>query len=74
MASNGQKYRYGGLVVEVCRIKELDRGSRYKCLVRGYGHNNPAPRETYNIDTETSAMASREALQMYNLKYGQKKH
>ena len=64
MAHNAQKYRYGNLVVEVCRLEEKDGGkSKYKCLVRGYGHKEP--RETYEVETETTAKASRIALEIY---------
>ena len=66
MAHNAQKYRYGNLVVEVCRLEEKDGGkSKYKCLVRGYGHNNKEPRGTYEVETETTAKASRIALEIY---------
>ena len=66
MAHNAQKYRYGNLVVEVCRLEEKAGGkSKYKCLVRGYGHNNKEPRGTYEVETETTAKASRIALDLY---------
>jgi len=74
MGNNGKKYRYTGLVVEVFRIKDVPNGGRFQCLVRGYGRNNPAPRETYTMDTETPAIASRNAVQMYINKYGQENH
>ena len=74
MAYNAQKYRYGGTVVEVYKIKTISEyKSKFQCLVRGYGHNNPAPRETFVMDTETPAIASRKAVQMYINKYGKEK-
>lgn len=61
-----QKYRYKGSVVEVVGTGV---GSGYKsnfvCLVRGYGHNNPAPRRKYTIEAESAAKASRLAFQKY---------
>ena len=74
MGNNGQNYRYGKLVVEVRRIIDIPNCGRFQCLVRGFGHGNTAPRETYVMDTETPAIASRNALQMYINKYGQEKH
>lgn len=74
MGNNGKKYRYAGLVVEVFRIKDVPNGGRFQCLVRGYGQNNNKPRETYIMDTETPAIASRNAVQMYIDKYGQEKY
>ena len=68
-----QKYRYGNLIVEVKRIMDVDNGGRFQCLVRGYGHENTAPRETYIMDTEAPAIASRNAVQMYLSKYGKDK-
>ena len=70
MANNGQKYRYAGLVVEVFRVKNIPNGGQFKCLVRGYGHRNTAPRETFVLDAATPAIASRNAMQMYIDKYG----
>ena len=76
MATNfSQQYRYGGLVVEVQRLSEMTGGKcRFQCLVRGYGHGNPAPRKKYDVQAETNAQASRKALQLYNTEYGQEKH
>ena len=76
MAFNAQKYRYGGLVVEVTKIVAVsDYMAKFQCLVRGYGHNNPAPRKKYDeIQTESNAKVSRIALQMYQKEYGQEKH
>ena len=71
MGNNGRKYRYAGLVVEVLRIKDVPNGGRFQCLVRGDGKNNRKPRETYIMDKETPAIASRNAVQMYIDKYGQ---
>ena len=68
MAHNAQKYRYGGLVVEVVKIAAVsDYMGKFQCLVRGYGHGNPAPRKKYTVEAETNAKASRIALQMYNV-------
>lgn len=74
-SSYTQKYRYGDLVVEVIRQKELPKGmALFKCLVRGFGQGNPAQRKKYDdIQTETNAKASRLALQMYQKEYGQNK-
>ena len=70
-----QKYRYGGLVVEVAKMVDLDENMRkFQCLVRGYGHNNPAPRKKYTVCAETNAKASRIALQVYKMEYDQEKH
>lgn len=70
-----QKYRYGGLVVEVQRLSELTGGkARFQCLVRGFGHGNPTPRKKYDVQAETNAQASRKAVQLYNNEYGQEKH
>lgn len=64
-----QKYRYGGLVVDVIRLSEQPNGkARFQCLVRGFCQGNPAPRKKYDdIQAETNAKASRLALQMYNV-------
>ena len=68
MAFAVQKYRYGGLVVEVAKIVAVsDYMGKFQCLVRGYGHGNPAPRKKYTVEAETNAKASRLALQMYNV-------
>lgn len=68
MASSTQSYRYNGMVVDVRRIVELDgEKSRFQCLVRGYGHGNPAPRKKYTVEAETNAQASRIAFQMYKV-------
>ena len=68
MAFNAQKYRYGGLVVEVVKIMAVsDYMGKFQCLVRGYGHGNTAPRKKYTVEAETNAKASRIALQMYNV-------
>lgn len=68
MAFNAQKYRYGGLVVEVTKIVAVsDYMGKFQCLVRGYGHNNTEPRKKYTVEAETNAKASRIALQMYNV-------
>ena len=68
MAFNAQKYRYGGLVVEVTKIVAVSYYmGKYQCLVRGYGHNNTEPRKKYTVEAETNAKASRIALQMYNV-------
>lgn len=73
MAHNAQKYRYGNLVVEVRSINTIDaRTNKYECLVRGFGHNNPVPRETYIVNAATNAQASRNALQLYIEEYGKK--
>lgn len=74
MGNNGQSYRYGHLVVDVRRIMDVAHGGRFQCLVRGYGHGNTAPRETFVLDTETPAIASRNAVQMYINKYGKEKY
>lgn len=74
MAFAVQKYRYGGLVVEVVKILAVsDYMGKFQCLVRGYGHGNQAPRKKYTVEAETNAKASRIALQMYNAEYGQNK-
>ena len=71
MAFAVQKYRYGGLVVEVAKIVAVsDYMGKFQCLVRGYGHGNPAPRKKYTVEAETNAKASRIAVQMYIDKYG----
>lgn len=74
MARNLQKYRYGGMVVEVFKISEDAGMGKFKCLVRGYGHNNKEPRKEYDIQAETNAKASRLALQKYKeeFRYGSK--
>lgn len=65
-----QKYRYGDLIVEVIRQKELPKGmALFQCLVRGFGQGNPAPRKKYTVEAETNAKASRIALQMYNVDF-----
>lgn len=75
MGNNAQHYRYNGLVVEVRRIADAERGNgRFQCLVRGFGHGNTAPRMTCFINAETNAIAARKALQMYNEQNGQEKH
>lgn len=66
MGHNTQKYRYGNFIVEVQRLNEISTDkSRFECLVRGYGHGNPAPRETYIIIASTNAQASRNAFELY---------
>lgn len=71
MGNNGQKYRYGNLIVEVRRIGTITpEKSRFSCIVRGYGHGNTAPRETFVVEAESTAQASRNALQKYTAKYG----
>ncbi len=65
MAFYSQKYKYGNLVVEVRRVADIRNGGRFKCVVRGFGHNSPAPRGEYIVEAETNAKASRNALQMY---------
>ena len=73
MAFAVQKYRYGGLVVEVAKMVDVNENVRkFQCLVRGYGHNNPAPRKKYTVVSETNAKASRIALQAYQEEYGTK--
>ena len=74
MANDTQKYRYGKLVVEVRRIMDVANGGRFLCLVRGFGHGNPAPRKEYDVQAQTNAQASRKAVQLYNNEYGQEKH
>ena len=74
MGNNGQSYRYGHLVVKVRRIKDVENGGRFQCLVRGFGYDKTTPRETYVIDSETPAIASRNALQKYINTYGKEKH
>ena len=74
MAGFTQRYRYGGFIVEVIRLSEMNGGKfRFQCLVRGFGHGNPAPRETFEIFATTNAQASRNALEKYKAKYGQEK-
>ena len=66
-----QKYRYGGLVVDVIRLSEQPNGkARFQCVVRGFGQGNPAPRERYEVEAESNAQASRVALQKYRNLYG----
>lgn len=72
-----QKYRFAGLVVEVERIggsneivgNHIVPEGKYRCFVRGFGHGNPAPRETYFIDAPSSASAARSAINGYNRKH-----
>ena len=75
MGNPAQKYRYGGLVIEVRRIGEISQYVfRFECLVRGFGRNNPAPRQSYIVNASTNAAASRKALQNYIDNYGTQKH
>ena len=65
------KYRFKSLVVEVSRIKDINAVyGQFKCLVRGFGHGNKAPRREYTLEAMTPASAARTAHDKYTKEYG----
>ena len=67
-----QKYRFSNppSVVEVSENTELGLMNvpgkkHYKCLCRGFGQNNHAPRAIYRIMSATPSQAARYAIEKY---------
>lgn len=67
-----QKYRYGKLVVEVERLRDIGpQKAHFRVMVRGFGTGSKSTlRKQFMLDAKTNAEASRLGLAKYQATYG----